>query len=388
VSRTFKWTHGTVRAHLLRVDGTDGVPFDVSIDGAVTPSATLANGSHATTSRNPARIVSATGPSGQTASFSLVDGHWTPVDGTSSAAPQLALTLGWPQVPGAGRLSVPLFALRSRIAYERDFISARLDTAIDGSLQTSVRSIAGWVRTRRWLPPAARAASVAVLLARSARTLTRAYGAVPRAVALAPEARGFLDHAGPLARTLGLALPRAEATGISPKVAAAGRGLVARIADAPAGAARAKGVPSPSKPPGLRGTATVGRLRRHALSHGAWRRPPRSTARSAARRLAGHLGFRTRVAPLWTSARRVRRGGRIAVLAGRLVRHGQVAVTVAQRHGAREAALRTRRGVAGAVVQLPENLRRGRAWLAVSDFHAARHRGATVTVATAPIAVR
>ena len=391
------WALPSFSQRLYTLEGSGDVPFDVALDGKVSGHGTLAVGTEASAGSTPSNVYQLTDPHEGTVKFSLLEPLWQPAYGVTGPTAALELTLAWPTVSKL-ELELPLFAITGSVGLNRPFAQVALEIGLSAVLSTSIKEVAEWVVTKLDLGPEGAAEGVAQWLIQNAATITRAYGTILVAAELRGRFEKFLEESIPFAHALGIAVKDLEkAVQFSKEVLGAayeklsslGEGFV-EVAEEVGGIvglglrepmARAAVAQSVIPPLGTRAKLRLRPLRMADIRRGAWR----SIKRSDARRVAHTLIFPQqplKLGHLLTTATTVRSGGRIGVMAARLLSTSQVVLTVVGPHFSGEYPLGVNHGFAGAEILLPRHLTAGTYYVGVGDLsHLRRGHGSALLAA-------
>lgn len=363
----------------------DRVPFQLRVTGAIDATADLLDPTTATLSTDPNRTLEIAGPLAPTATYGLATGRFDNAPGASSSPPSLTLGLAWPESATDRGAALPLFTIASHTAYQRTFAHVQFDATVQGSLTTSVGVMATWADTHRWLGRVGRGSALSWWLAQYANRVPSAWGTPLQFDALTPMLRAFIARARELAGNVTPPRPAAKPPGLRASVLSRGRRLRRSMpawhADVPAQFAS-----SPSDGAGLRRELAVTPAGRKALRHGSWRRVSALASRASASLLGMPLASRQQ--PLWVSAKRVRAGHAVTVLASGLRGARELGVTIVGPAYSAEGRLRARAGTAAATLLLPADLPAGRYWVGVLDFSRLDRSSGPVRIASTGISVK
>jgi hypothetical protein len=363
----------------------DRVPFQVRVTGAVDATADLLDPTTATLSTDPNRTLEIAGPLAPTATFALATGRFGDAPGVSSSPPSMTMNLAWPDSATDRGAALSLYTLASHSSYSRNFAHVQLDATVQGSLSTSVGVMATWAETHRWLGRVGRGSALAWWLTQYANRVPSGWGTPLQFDALTPMLRGFIARARELAGNIKPQRPAAKAPALRASVLSRGRRL-GRSMPAWRANVPAQFASSPSDGAGLRRELGVMPAGRKALRHGSWRRVRALASRASASLLGMPLASRQQ--PLWVSARRVRAGHPVTVLASGLRGARELGVTIVGPAYSAEARLRARAGTAAATLLLPPDLPAGRYWVGVLDFSRLDAASGPVRIASTAISVR
>lgn len=380
-ARTWKGTRKDVPVDSA---AADRLPFQLRVTGTLAASGELLESAAATLSSDPGSTLKVTGPDVPPATLALGTGRLDPPDGFTSSPPSLALGLAWPASPANRGASLPLFTLTSNSDYRRTFAHIQVGTTLNGSLTTSVGSVVAWADAHRWLGRTGRGATLAWWLAQNGNRVPSAYGTPLQFDDLAPLLREFVVRAGQLAGSLNIKHSATRAPGLKASVLSSGRGLRRTM---PAWKAQVPPQPIPAgvDAAGLRQELGVLPAARRDLRRGSWRPLRVLASRASASLLAMPLPSQQR--PLWLSARRVRPGRTLTVLASGLRGARNLGVTIVGPGYSAEGRLKARAGSAAAKLILPRALSPGNYWVGVLDFSRLDRPGGTVRVASGRFAV-
>jgi hypothetical protein len=381
--QTRTW-NGSRKQILLDHIGGPRVPFQLLVKGGLAAGGDLLKPTTAKLSADPDRTLEIAGPGVAAATYGLSTGRFDTAEGVTLSSPSLVLTGTWPASVADRSASIPLFTLTSHADYQRSFARLHLDTSIEGSLSTSVGAMADWAAAHRWLGRAGRTSALAWWLTKHGNRLPSAYGKPLEFDALKAPLSDVVAQASRLARALRIHVHAAPAPTLRASLGSRSRQLRHTMSHWRS-QAPAQSAPAGVEPAGLRMPLVLRSADRKGLRHGSWRNPGALTRRASAALLG--VPVAARLQPLWLSAKRVRAGGALTVLAGGLRGLHEVGVTVVGRGYSAEAGLKPRRGAEAGSLVLPKALAPGRYWVGVLDFSRLDRPGGFARIAAARISV-